>query len=127
MRFLEGILFDRIFLNERINLRLKFFLRNEFRLNRLLVSMADLDLVVAVSITTPNPVGLTELLVKSGRTQIMNEGRLIIHNTPPTIKYMLDKAGDHTSKFQKWDSDSTEGEIERKNMLLFGYDMLMYR
>ena len=127
MRFLEGILFDRIFLNERINLRLKFFLRNEFRLNRLLVSMADLDLVVAVSITTPNPVGLTELLVKSGRTKIMNEGRLIIHNTPPTIKYMLDKAGDHTSKFRKWDSDSTEGEIERKNMLLFGYDMLMYR
>ena len=86
--------------------------------------MADLDLVVAVSITTPNPVGLTELLVKSGRTQIMNEGRLIIHNTPPTINYLLDKAADHTSK---WDSDSTNGEIERKNMLLFGYDMLMYR
>ena len=86
--------------------------------------MTDLDLVVAVSITTSNPVGLTELLVKSGRTQIMNEGRLIIHNTPPTIKYMLDKAGDHTSK---WDSDSTKGEIERKNILLFGYDMLMYR
>ena len=86
----------------------------------------SLDLVVAVSITTPNPVGLTELLVKSGRTQIINEGRLIIHNTPPTIKYMLDKAGDHTGK---WDTDQTKikGEIERKHMLSFGHDILMYR
>jgi len=97
------------------------------RLNRLIVSMADLDIVVAVSITTSNPVGLAELLVKSGRSQIMNEGRLIIHNIPPTIKYMLDKAGDHTTG--KWESESSQikGEIERKNMLLFGYDMLMYR
>ena len=86
--------------------------------------MADLDLVVAVSITTFNPVGLTELLVKSGRSKIINEGRLIIHNMPPTIKYMLDKAGEHTGKFNR---DLAKGEIERKNMLLFGYDMLMYR
>ena len=88
--------------------------------------MTSLDLVVAVSITTSNPVGLTERLVKSGRAQIMNEGRLIIHNVPPTIKYMLDKAGEQTGK---WDADQTKtkGEIERKHMLLFAHDILMYR
>ena len=88
--------------------------------------MTSLDLVVAVSITTSNPVGLTERLVKSGRAQIMNEGRLIIHNVPPTIKYMLDKAGEQTGK---WDADHTKikGDIERKHMLLFGHDILMYR